>query len=327
MANKKLLSQLPLSVRELVGNLHTEGVHSILVGGSVRDFFLKGKKNPVDLDIEIRHEHTLEKIKALVKKSQPLAIKSLPFEIIRITLEGVTLELAPPRREVYPSGQWFKHDQFEVNIAPSLTPSHAWLRRDFTVNAIGIDLTSTELVDPFNGMADLKNKILRPCGPDFFLDPVRFLRLLRFQSQFNFSLHPDMERELSRFNLKGLSFHYFFKESFLTPFFPFAKNFFDTTRKYSIEVPEEMKGLEFLTSLALPSPDNLNDLLMTIIYSPSPPSSNQLKQFVKYAKIATVDMRRHIDFRQNLEKLGTIDKKIPDGTWEKAPVTGFLEFA
>ena len=319
-----LISQIPPPVLRLVEIFHKNNIQSTLVGGSVRDFFLNRIRSTLDLDIEIRHHHPHRHIGELVEKWGQGAVEHLPFNIIRLTMEGLTLELAPPRRESYPQGDWFKHDQFEAAIEPELDPSQAWLRRDFTVNAIGIELLSGKLVDPFNGMEDLENKILRHCGSDFFFDPVRFLRLLRFQSRFGFTLHPDMESDLSRFNLKGLSSHYFFKESLLIPFFPFVKNFFDTVQKYSIEIPEELKRLEFLRSLSLPSPENIDDLLMTLIYAPSPPSHNQLEQFVKYAKMATRDICRHTDFRQNLEQIRTVDKKFLMERGRKIPLQDFF---
>ena len=301
--------RIPSPVSRLVEHLHQNGVHSILVGGSVRDFFLKREQDPLDLDIEIRHRHPRERIIALVEQSRPESVECLPFDIIRLEFAQMSLELAPPRREEYPAGEWFKHDQFEAFIDPSLNPAQAWLRRDFTVNAIGFDLISKKLVDPFHGLTDLNDKVLRPCGPDFFLDPVRLLRLLRFQFQLGFSLHPDTKGILSRFNLKGLGSHHFFKESFKTSFTPFIQKFFDTAQEHSIALPAQMDALEFLRHLSS-SPDNLDDLLMTVLYAPSPPHLTQLKDLAKYAKVGIEPIRQHYHFRQHLEQLGSIDKNF-----------------
>ncbi|WP_348945952.1 multifunctional CCA addition/repair protein [Chitinibacter sp. FCG-7] len=79
---------------------------------------------------------------------------------------------------------------FTVHASPEVTLEEDLLRRDLTINAIAEDANGN-LIDPFNGQADLKAKILRHVSPAFAEDPVRILRLARFAARFGFSTAPE----------------------------------------------------------------------------------------------------------------------------------------
>ena len=126
----------------------------ILVGGGVRDYLLDGII-PDDLDFEIRHTDfglfSPGEFKKLIEQEKIFEeVSVLPFNIIRIIYKGGTIELAPPRKEVFSSKDFFKHSEFQAEISFNLPYHKAWIRRDLTINAIGIDLNSQELIDPFN---------------------------------------------------------------------------------------------------------------------------------------------------------------------------------
>ena len=76
---------------------------------------------------------------------------------------------------------------FTVFADPSVTLEQDLLRRDLTINAIA-ETQDGELIDPFNGQADLKNKLLRHVSPAFLEDPVRVLRIARFAARFDFKI-------------------------------------------------------------------------------------------------------------------------------------------
>ncbi|MEO8332178.1 MAG: multifunctional CCA addition/repair protein [Gallionella sp.] len=79
---------------------------------------------------------------------------------------------------------------FAVYAAPDVTLEQDLLRRDFTINAIAEDADG-KLIDPHNGVADLRAGILRHVSPAFSEDPVRILRAARFAARFGFSIAPD----------------------------------------------------------------------------------------------------------------------------------------
>jgi len=79
---------------------------------------------------------------------------------------------------------------FAVYAAPDVTLEQDLLRRDFTVNAIAED-SDGRLIDPYNGVADLRAGILRHVSPAFAEDPVRILRAGRFAARFGFSIAPE----------------------------------------------------------------------------------------------------------------------------------------
>ena len=80
---------------------------------------------------------------------------------------------------------------FQVHAAPDVTLEQDLARRDLTINAIAKDDTG-QLIDPYHGLDDLKNKMLRHVSPAFSEDPVRILRAARFAARFtDFSVAPE----------------------------------------------------------------------------------------------------------------------------------------
>lgn len=79
---------------------------------------------------------------------------------------------------------------FEVLASPQVTLEEDLARRDLTINAIAKD-EAGQIIDPFNGVSDLKAGILRHVSPAFSEDPVRILRVARFAARFNFQVIPE----------------------------------------------------------------------------------------------------------------------------------------
>lgn len=78
------------------------------------------------------------------------------------------------------------------------------LRRDFTINSIAQDLTTGELIDPFNGLADLAAGVIRHTSPAFVEDPLRILRAFRFAARYGFTIHPSTAQLISEMLDQGM---------------------------------------------------------------------------------------------------------------------------
>ena len=145
-----------------------------LVGGSVRDQLLG---LPVkDRDWVVVGSTTEE---LLSKGFQPVG-KDFPVFLHPHSHEEYAL--ARTERKTEPG-----YRGFVVHAEPDVTLEQDLLRRDLTINAIA-QTEDGQLIDPFNGQQDIKNKILRHVSPAFVEDPVRVLRIARFAARFGFSI-------------------------------------------------------------------------------------------------------------------------------------------
>ena len=190
------------------------GAEPLLVGGAVRDALLTGAF-PRDFDIEIRvgDGDTGGFYRRLSGARSGLSLRELSFGVARVRLpDGSEVEMCPPRRDVYGGPGPFGHSDFQAVIDHRLGVRESFARRDLTINALGMDPDGV-LVDPLGGLADLEARRARPCSGDFFFDPVRFARLVRFRLRFSLGLDAEMEENLGRFDLSKLTAHYFFKEA------------------------------------------------------------------------------------------------------------------
>lgn len=91
---------------------------------------------------------------------------------------------------------------FEFHASPEVTLEEDLARRDLTINAMAED-TDGNLFDPFNGQADLHNKILRHVSPAFIEDPVRVLRLARFAARFDFQVADETNQLITQMITDG----------------------------------------------------------------------------------------------------------------------------
>ena len=196
----------------------------VLVGGFVRDKLIFNHES-TDIDIEV-HPQNIDKevstfVDSYLKFCQKLKGKKLPFNIFKVSFKGVEVELSPPRIEVFKDGD-VSHDNFDIKISTSRNFKEIWKRRDFTINSIGISLLDDKVIDPFSGIEEGKNKILKPCGPDFYNDYVRLFRGIRFQLLFGF----ELGFETQKFNLSKVSLFHFIREGLKSnDLLSFVKNF------------------------------------------------------------------------------------------------------
>ncbi|MGI6572990.1 MAG: CCA tRNA nucleotidyltransferase [Fermentimonas sp.] len=168
-------------------------VECYLIGGSVRDFFLYRPSTDLDIvavgsGIELAERVAL-KIGEERGKKIPVKVFKM-FGTAQLKQGGYEIEFVGARKESY------RHDSRKPVIEDG-TLQEDQERRDFTINAMAFCLNRErygELLDPFNGLQDLQDLIIRTPrepGITFSDDPLRMMRAVRFASQLGFDIHPD----------------------------------------------------------------------------------------------------------------------------------------
>jgi tRNA nucleotidyltransferase (CCA-adding enzyme) len=185
MAHTTGVPALPDDLRAMLEAVRRVG-RPRLVGGGVRDWLLG--LEPKDFDIEVAGVD-FETLQRALAPFGATDVIGRSFGVIKVRgAAGSDHDFSLPRRE---SKTGAGHRGFAVAPDPTLADAEAAARRDFTVNAIAIDPFSGARIDPFNGEADLRARILRHTGPAFSEDPLRVLRAFQLAARFDFRLDPD----------------------------------------------------------------------------------------------------------------------------------------
>lgn len=164
-----------------------QGSETFVVGGYVRDIFLKRESKDIDIVVIGSGIELATKIGS--RLNIPVNIFK-NFGTAMLRYDHLEIEFVGARKESYRSDS-------RKPIVESGTLEDDQKRRDFTINAMAIHLTKTnygELVDPFNGVEDLQNKLIKtPLDPEitFSDDPLRMMRAIRFSSQLHFTIDPN----------------------------------------------------------------------------------------------------------------------------------------
>ncbi len=172
-----LLEQYPL-ISPIVHSINKHKGQAFLVGGAVRDLILGCIAH--DLDIEV-HGIPLEELGRILSEFGPVSYVGKSFGVLKI--HGMSIDWSLPRTDS--SGR-----KPEVSIDPHMNIVEALRRRDLTMNAMAINLSNYEFIDPFNGYEDLQVCVLRSPDIHFFTeDPLRFYRVMQFMARFE--MWPD----------------------------------------------------------------------------------------------------------------------------------------
>ena len=150
-----------------------------LVGGAVRDKILKIKSKDKDFVV------VNGSIEQMVKLGYKQVGKSFPVFIDPNT--GYEYALARKEKKINKG-----HKSFEFIFSKDTTLIEDLRRRDLTINAIAQD-KSGKYIDPFNGILDIQNQVLKHVGDSFVEDPLRLLRVARFSATLNFTVHKETE--------------------------------------------------------------------------------------------------------------------------------------
>lgn len=164
-----------------------------LVGGAVRDIFMKIP--PKDKDYLLVGA-TPQDIEGMLNEGYIQVGASFPVFLHPETKEEYAL--ARTERKIGLGYSGFEFQTQNVSLEDDLK------RRDLTINAIAQDVETNEFIDPFNGIQDIENKVLREVSPAFREDPTRVLRLARFKARFpEFSISESLKKTVLEIKESG----------------------------------------------------------------------------------------------------------------------------
>lgn len=197
---------LPGRLLKIAGDIREAGGRAFLVGGWVRDALLG--RSCRDYDVEV-YDMAQDSLVPILSKYGRTNLVGKAFGVIHLAMKGLSLDFSFPRTE---SKVGYGHRGFVVHTDEKLSFKEAALRRDFTINAMGMELPELTLCDPYGGIDDLKAHTLRHVGPAFAEDSLRILRGVQFASRFGCTLAPETVELCRTLSLDDLSIERLFEE-------------------------------------------------------------------------------------------------------------------
>ena len=182
--------EYPNYLDKIFDKLQKNGAVCVIIGGYVRDFLLNldsaRSNSSKDIDIEVYNIDSFEQLEAILKEFGSVNSVGKSFGVCKLQTDDLTLDFTLPRIDNKISSG---HTGFDISVNSNLDFVTATSRRDFTINAIGYNTAKKEIIDPFNGRDDLKNRILKAVNLNTFSeDPLRVLRAVQFCARFNLSV-------------------------------------------------------------------------------------------------------------------------------------------
>lgn len=198
MLNKnEIIRKIPSYVTRVTETLEKAGFEAFLVGGCVRDLILERKPKDWDITTNAKPEEIITLFEKTIYENKfgtvgvvfkDVSPETSELEPITYNLKPIIIEVTPYRTEAKYSD--FRHPdevKFSDNIEDDLK------RRDFTINSLALD-SKGDIKDMFEGLKDIKDKVIRAVGSPtdrFTEDALRMLRAIRFSTQLGFALSYD----------------------------------------------------------------------------------------------------------------------------------------
>lgn len=183
---------IPQPVIDILELLHTKSSKAYLVGGCVRDMFMHLEPHDYDICSDLTPDIAMK----VLSTKYPVIPKGIEYGTVVALVDGTEYEVTTFRGETdYSDGRHPDSVKFVSNIEYDLA------RRDFTINAMAYDVSEDKLIDPFGGLMDLENGILRAVGnanERFQEDGLRIMRALRFAIKYNLTIEPETKEAIIR---------------------------------------------------------------------------------------------------------------------------------
>lgn len=191
--------QIPEELVPALKAIQAAGGKPLVVGGAVRDALL-GNPRPKDIDVEV-YGLTIRQLSDALKPLGKVDWVGAAFGVVKV--HGLDADFSVPRRDNrYGAG----HRAFQVEVDPGMSIEDAARRRDLTINSMAWDPFTGELHDPFRGVLDIEDRLLRATDPAKFLeDPLRAMRVAQFVSRLGFHVAPNLEAMCVEADLASLS--------------------------------------------------------------------------------------------------------------------------
>jgi tRNA nucleotidyltransferase (CCA-adding enzyme) len=177
--------ELPQDILNIAKAVKDKGGRTLLVGGYVRDIALE--RTSKDYDCEV-YGLELKDLEAVLGQFGEVIAVGKAFGVLRI--KSFEVDISLPRRD---NKTGAGHRGFMVELDPNLSFREAARRRDLTVNSMGLDPLTGEILDPHGGLKDLEAGILRATDPLAFAeDPLRGLRVAQFAARFEMQADEEL---------------------------------------------------------------------------------------------------------------------------------------
>lgn len=166
------------NIIEIAKKIENIGGKLYLVGGAIRDKYLKRKVTDEDYCVTGINQADFEKLfpKAIIRGKD--------FPVYEI--QGKEIALAREERKLDKG-----HKSFIINTNKNITIEQDLARRDITINSIAQEVLTEKIIDPFNGIEDIKNKTIRKTTEAFREDPLRAYRVARFAATLEFKVEKN----------------------------------------------------------------------------------------------------------------------------------------
>ena len=307
----------PNKLSIIFDKLINHSIKPIIIGGYIRDFLLQKESKQEnrsegcffskDIDIELYGISSFSKLEEILEEFGDVNSVGKSFGVCKLRVGDLDLDFSFPRIDSKIDNG---HKGFEIKVDSSLDFKTATSRRDFTINAIGYDVETQEILDPFNGKEDLKNNILRAVDiKKFGDDPLRVLRAVQFSSRFNLKLDNELfkicEKMIKESLLAELPQERIFteiKKLLLKSSFPSS----------GIELLKKLGAFKFFTQLASLNDDEYNKTLIAIDKMSSFKTTNKTSNLA--LMLAALCHKLSVNKCETFLTGLTLDKRLSDKT-------------